>query len=203
MEDTSVLKKISVLVNVIASSPLFLFCCMIGVFVFIFYIISVKKKENTNKIVFIVIWLSLALLLIINYSTTLMGIVDNLFDDIFTALFFPNLTVYILILSIVNIALFYSIFSKNLHKINRILNFASGMIINILCLFIVDTVNKNNINVYEELTVYSNSTLLILLELTTSVFVSWILLGLLFKAHNKLKKFDKSKYPEMEEIVFN
>ena len=203
MEDTSILKKMSVLVNVIASSPLFLFCCMIGVFVLIFYIVSIKKKENTNKIVFIGIWLSLVLLLIINYNTTLMGIVDNLFDDIFTALFFPNLTVYIVILSIVNVAFFYSVFSKKLYKINRILNFASGIIINILCLFIVDTVNKNNINVYEELTVYSNSTLLILLELTTSVFVSWILLGLLFKAHNKLKKFNKAKYPEMEEIVFN
>ena len=203
MEDFSLIKKISILMNAIASSPLFLFCCMVGISVLILYIMSIKKKEKTNKVVFVAVWLSLIMLLLINYNNTLFGIIDKLFDSVFKALFFPNLAIYIAILAILNFSFFYSIFSKRMPQSNKILNFATTLITNVLLLIIVDVVNKNNINVYEELTVYSNSTLLSLLELTTSVFVAWLLLSLLFKAHRKLKKFDKKEYPEMQEIVFD
>lgn len=203
MEDISLIRKLSILMNIIASSPLFLFCFMVGISVLIFYIVNIKKSGNVNKFVFIAIWLCLALMLIINYNTTLFGILDNLFDAIFTALFFPNLTVYIIILLIINFTFFYSVFSKKIDQPNKVLNIIITLITNIFLLMIIDIVNSHNINVYEELTVYSNSTLLVLLELTMSVFVSWILVSLLLIAHKKLKRYDKKEYPEMPEIVFD
>ena len=54
------------------------------------------------------------------------------------------------------------------------------MIINALLLFIIDVVNINHINVYEKITVFSNNKLLVLLELSTGTFTSWIILNLFF-----------------------
>ena len=200
MVDFSLIEKLKALMNLISSSPLFLFCCMLGVAVLILYLISIKKNKNINKWIFICIWIFLALILIFNYNTIILDLIDNLFDNLFSALYFPDLAVYIVILIISNFTFFYSVISKKLSKKNKVLNFISALIIDVLLIPIIDIVQKNNINIYEKLTVYSNTNLLILLELTSAIFTSWILISLLFKAYSKLKKYDKvNKKPE---IVF-
>ena len=70
-------------------------------------------------------------------------------------------------------------------------------------IFIIDIVNKNNIDIYEKVTVFSNSKLLVLLELSTGIFTSWILLNIFISLKEKLKKYDKAEYPDMPEIIFN
>ena len=202
MEDFSLIEKLGILMNIIVSSPLFLFCSMMGVAVLILYIISIKKEKKVNKWIFISIWIVLALVILVNYSQVLLNLIDNLFDEIFNALYFPNLTIYIIILGISNFSFFYSIFSKKMDKKEKVINFIEALIINMFLILIIDIVNTNNINVYDELTVYSNSNLLVLLELTSAIFTSWVLIILLFKAHEKLKKYDKSKVSDMPEIIF-
>lgn len=201
MESYSLMQKFTILMNMIASSPLFLFCSMVGISVLIFFLMNIKKNKNANKYIFLLIWLVLIVLLLINYSNIFFGMIDNVFDNIFYAIYFPNLTVYIVILCIINTSFFYSIFSKKIESSNKILNFICTLIINIILVAIVDIVNKNGINVYEPLTVYSNSNLLVLLEITTSIFISWILLTLLISAHRKLKKYDNSGLKKPD-IVF-
>ena len=202
MEYVSLIDKFKTLMNIIISSPLFLFCSMMGVAVLIYYIISIKKDPKINKWIFISIWLVLAILVLINYNEVVFKVIDNLFDDIFTALYFPNLTIYVIIISITNFFFFYSIFSKRVKKGNKILNFINTLILDILLVLIVDIVSKNNINVYEQLNIYSNSQLLTLLELTSALFTSWILLTILLSAHRKLRKYDVKESSELPEIIF-
>ena len=203
MNDFSLLEKLKILVSLIDSSPLFLFCSMLGIAVLIFFIICIKQDIKVNKWIFISIWIIILVMLVINYNSVILNLIDNLFDSIFMALYFPNLSVYIIVLSVSNLFFIYSMFSKKIKKTHKILNIINALIINIFLILVVDIVNKNNIDIYETLTVYSNSNLLILLELSTAVFTSWILLNLLISAHSKLKKYDKIDYPEMPEIVFD
>lgn len=203
MNDFSLLEKLKILVSLIDSSPLFLFCCMLGIAVLIFFIICIKQDIKVNKWIFISIWIIILVMLVINYNSVVLNLIDNLFDSIFMALYFPNLAVYIIVLSVSNLFFIYSMFSKKIKKTHKILNIINALIINIFLILVVDIVNKNNIDIYETLTVYSNSNLLILLELSTAVFTSWILLNLFISAHSKLKKYDKIDYPEMPEIVFD
>ena len=67
----------------------------------------------------------------------------------------------------------------------------------------MDIVNTNNINIYDKVTIFSNSNLLVLLELSTAIFTSWLLLNILISAKHKLKKLDKKETPEMPEIIFD
>lgn len=202
MSDFSLVEKIKVLMNLIISSPLFLFCSMVGVAVLILFIICMKKEMKINKWIFISIWAIILFVLIFNYSSIFIYIFETLIDSVFMALYFPNLTVYIAILLIINGVLLYSLISKKVSKTNKIINFVTALIIDLFLILIVDIINSNSINVYDQLTMFTNSNLLVLLQLTSAVFVSWILLSLLVSAHKKLKKYDKKEYPKMPEIVF-
>lgn len=203
MNDFSLIDKFKILMNIIASSPLFLTCSMIGTALLILLIISIKNEKKINKIIFISMFSILAIILIFGYSSVFLNLFDNLFDEVFTALYFPNLTVYLMIVIISNFFFIYSVFNKKMYKSHKIVNISTTILINIFLIVIIDIVKTNQINVYDTLTIYSNSNLLVLLELTSAIFTSWILLNLLITAYHKLKKYDKKEYPEMPEIIFD
>ena len=202
MNDFSLVEKLEILMNIIATSPLFLFCTMMSIAVLILFIICIKKDKKINKWIFISIWALLILVLIIKYNSIFINIIDSLFDSIFMVLYFPNITVYIIILLIINASFLYSLISRKVSKINKIINFISALIIDLFLVLIVDIVKNNEINIYNDLNMFTNSNLLILLQLTSSIFVSWVLLSLLVSAHKKLKKYDKKAYSVMPEIIF-
>lgn len=202
MNDYSLIERIKILMNIIVSSPLFLACCMIAVAIFIFFIMSIKKEKKINKWFFIGTWCLILIILIINYNSIVLNLINSLFDAIFMTLYFPTFPIYITILCISNVIFFYSILKKNLDKKHKITNFSTTLIINILLLLIIDIVQVNKINMNDKLVVYSNSDLMVLLQFTSAIFTSWILLTLLISAHNKLKKYDKKELVPMPEIVF-
>ena len=202
MRDVSLIEKMGVLVGIIVSSPLSLFCSTIGVILLIYYLITIKKNIKINKFIFIAIWCVLLGVLVINYRDVVFAALDKFFDGVFEALYFPNISIYTAILIITNGFFFYSIFSKKMEHSNKLLNFISALIVDLLLILVIDLVQQGNLNVYEQLTIYSNSKLLVLLELTSALFVSWLLLNLLLSALRKLRKYDKKEYPIMPEIVF-
>lgn len=203
MNDFSLIEKFSILIDIISKSPLFLFCAMLGISILIFFLINIKRNYKINKWVFIISLIALFIVIIIAYRSVILNLIDNLFDTVFMALYFPNLTVYLIILLISNFYFILSIFKKNMYKSYKILNIVNALIIDVFLIIIIDIVSSNGINVYDELTVYSNSSLLVLLELNSAIFTSWILLNLLISAHHKLKKYDKKEYPKMQEIIFD
>lgn len=202
MNDFSLVEKIKVLMDIIVSSPLFLFCFMLGIAVLIFFIICVKKEMKVNKWIFISIWIILALILIIKYNAIVLELIDKIFDTLFMALYFPNITVYFIILFISNFSFIFSLFSKKVNKKNKIVNFINSLIINLFLLLIIETIKTNNIDIYNQLSIYTNSNLLVLLQLNSALFTSWILITLLFSAHEKLKKYDEKEKLVMPEIIF-
>jgi len=203
MNDFSLLEKLKILMGIIDSSPLFLFCCMLCIAFCIFFIVCIKKDIKVNRWIFILICASIGIMLLINYNSVILDLIDNLFNDFFMALYFPNLTVYITLLLVSNGFFVYSLFSKKLKNTNKIVNIISAIIVDIFLFLITDIVSRNNINIYDPLAVYSNSGLLVLLQLSTAIFTSWILLSLLISAYSKLKKYDKDNYPKMQEIIFD
>ena len=202
MNNFSLMKKLEILMEIINSSPLFLFCFMLAIIVLIFYIINIKKNKNINKWIFICLWGILLLILVINYNDVVIKLLDGLFDYIFKILYFPDLPIYLIVLIISNMFFIISIFSKKIKKSHKILNAASTVILDAILVLVIDIVSKNDIDLYNSINIYSNSKLLVLLELSIAVFISWILINLLIRAHYKLKKYDEIEYPRMPEIVF-
>ena len=197
MNDFTLVEKLKILMDVILSSPLFLVLTICAVIAAIFLIFKISLDNRRNKIIFISCWVVLLLAIFIKYTNIFFELVDNMFNMIFEALYFPSLSIYLLILAISNFFLIYSAASKKVDLKHKLLNIISAVIIDTFLIIIMETVKGNNISIYDKVALYSNSNLLVLLELTTSIFTSWILLNLLISAHTKLKKYDKNMMPEL------
>ena len=203
MEDVSFIDKLNIVSDIILSSPLFLVSILLIEIGLIIYLLIKKGKLKLQKWMIISIWSILALIIIVIYHKVFFNLIDNFINYIFTALYFPNLAVYISVILISNIFYFISVFNKKIDKKYNIINITNALLLDILMIFIIDIVNKNNINIYEKVTVFSNSKLLVLLELSTGIFTSWILLNIFISLKEKLRKYDKAEYPDMPEIIFN
>ena len=202
MNDFSLMEKLEILMNIIGSSPLFLYCSMMAIVILIFFIINLKRNKKINKFFFIGVWISLLLILIIKYNEIIFKMFDDLLDYIFKILYFPDLPIYIIVLIISNFFFIFSIFSKEMEKSYKLLNTTIAIILDVISVLVVDIVSKNNIDIYNNVNIYSNSSLLVLLELSVGIFASWLLLNLLITANYKLKKYNKIEYPKMQEIIF-
>ena len=202
MNDFSLMEKLEILMNIIGSSPLFLYCSMMAIVILIFFIINLKRNKKINKFFFIGVWISLLLILIIKYNEIIFKMFDDLLDYIFKILYFPDLPIYIIVLIISNFFFIFSIFSKEMEKSYKLLNTTIAIILDVISVLVVDIVSKNNIDIYNNVNIYSNSSLLVLLDLSVGIFASWLLLNLLITANYKLKKYNKIEYPKMQEIIF-
>ena len=203
MENVSFIDKLSILSDMILSSPLFISFITILEIGLVVFLLFKRKRFKINKWVVIGIWIAILLFLIIFYNKDLLNLLDNFINYIFNALYFPNLAVYSIILISSNIFFIIAIFNKKIDKNHKIINIVNAIVIDSLLIFIIDIISKNNIDVYEKLTVFSNNKLLVLLELSTGVFTSWVLLNLFYSLKLKLKKYDKKEYPDMPDIIFN
>ena len=175
------IEKLNVLFTLIKSSPFFLTCFIISLFIISFVALDYKTTKKVRGKLILLCLIGAIGFIIYKYYKYLLSISDNLIEEIFMALYFPNLAVYSIIIVITNICLFTSLIKKELKSGFKIANIFSCVSIDFLFILILETIIKNKIDVYETLTVYSNKELLILLELSTCVFLAWILVTLFLK----------------------
>jgi hypothetical protein len=96
-------------------------------------------------------------------------------EEIFMAIYFPNLAVYSLVIVSTNICLFISLIKKQVQNEYKIANIFSTIILDFLFILILETIIKNDIDIYETLTIYSNKEMLVLIELSTAIYTAWII----------------------------
>lgn len=202
MNDFPLIEKIDILMKLISSSSLFLVCSIIAIAFLSFLVFCIVTNKKVNKWLFISITSLISIIILINYGTLIIKIVDKVIDMAFMALYFPNIVVYTSVLIISNVFFIMSLFSKKIIKSHKISNIVNSLFLDFLLILVIDVLSKNNINILDEINLYTNSTLLVLLQLSMGIFTSWLLVNLILSAHCKLKKFDKIEYPEMPEILF-
>ena len=142
MNDFSLVEKINILMNIISSSTLFLICSIIGIILLIFFIICIIRNKKINKTVFILISLLIGLILLINYGTIILNILDAIIDSVFIALYFPSLPIYVSVLLISNIMFVISIFNKKFNKLKKIINLINCILLDFLLILIIDIGGK-------------------------------------------------------------
>lgn len=207
MANFSFIDKIKILFNTILSTPFFSLSALIGIILAILMIIDIIKHKKIRKRYYIAAWFFIFIFIITKYSKVIPTLLDNLINQIFMALYFPSIGVYMFLLIIINIGFIYSLI-KNIHKSYKILSGIISIIMDLLFILIINLLLENNIDITSEITLYTNSKLLVLLELSTALFVSWILLIIFISAYLKLKVLDNNllfesdlQYPEMDVYI--
>lgn len=196
----NVFDRLKILFDLITSSPFFI--ALIVIFLLTTFVLLLYKrlKNKILKYVVAVNYFIICLMIVIKYSKTILTLSDNLVDQIFTFFYFPNIIAYlcmIILAILLLIKVLLSHYKTGFIKIVSIISF-----FNILILFILslDTIIKNNINIYEKTSVYQNETLTVLIQESTFIFGIWVFIYVVdFIASKIMQNIEKNKFYEMEE----
>ena len=181
MKGLSIIDKFKVVFDVTKSNKLVLISVLALVLLSILFIILNKNTSKKKRLIFIGIYLVILILFIIKYHSLIYTMWDNMIDNLFIVFYFPNISVYVAGVIVTNIIVFISMFSKNTRFINRIINSFIFVLINYISILVIVTINKNNLNVFDSVKLYQNSNVHSLIELSSNIFIIWIIYLVLYE----------------------
>ncbi len=187
MIQASLLDQIKTFFNILVNTKtLWLIVIMVLGLVLLLTLASKFHNKKITKVLYAIVYLGIFGTLIYFFHEEIFELFDYLIDNIFLFLFFPNLAVYILVLVVVNVIIIKSTFSEKDNKIIKVFNIIAFIVFDIIFYLIIDNVIKNDVNVYEQLSIYTNNDLLILIELSMKLFVVWLLVLIIIKITRSL-----------------
>ena len=193
MADLSIVEKIKLLFNTAISTPFFIAYAVVGILLVIFMIIDIKKHRKFSKYIYIISGIFLITFFFIKYFSIILKVVDSFVEIILKALYFPNLGIYIVMLIITNTIFIYNMISKKTYKSSKIVTGIITVLIDFIFILIIGIISSEKIDVTSEVKLYSDETILTLLQISMALFASeFMLLGLCMASHS-LKKYDNNK----------
>lgn len=173
MKYLSLLEKLKVLLDMLLSFKFILIFVIIMLILTILYLF--KKIRNKKYISFMSLSIIITLIIsIIKNYEILSNTFDNFTTIFFSGIYFPSIYVYIGILLIVSLVFITSMLSSEKIKIYKIINSVMFILNNIFFIIILNVIAKNNIDVFSISSLYTNNSLVAILELNIILFVLWI-----------------------------
>ena len=203
------IKKIKLVFDTAISTPFFIVYAILGLILFGLIIFDIKKYKKISRILYIVCIIFLATFFIIKYFDVIIKVIDSFVEILLKTLYFPNLGIYITILIITNLTFVFTTISKKSYKIYKVISSLITTLIDLLFIMIIGIISKNHIDISSDVKLYSDSTILTLLQISMGLFVSLYLLLMLARIHRRLKLYDKNVtfdnevYPDMGLYIKN
>lgn len=185
MTNMSFIDKLNVLFNITKSSMTYLI--VIIVLVILASILMTLNKKNSKKArnFFIMIYVMVAVFLLVTYRSNLTNMFDYMMNNFFIAIYFPNLAVYLAAIITTNIILWTSISNPKTSKIVKKINILVFAIITYILVLILNTIKTNNLDVFTQTSVYGDKTAQALIELSSVIFIAWIIFLVLYSIIRK------------------
>lgn len=185
MTNMSFIDKLNVLFNITKSSMTYLI--VIIVLVILASILMTLNKKNSKKArnFFIMIYVMVAVFLLVTYRSNLTNMFDYMMNNFFIAIYFPNLAVYLAAIITTNIILWTSISNPKTSKIVKKINILVFAVITYILVLILNTIKTNNLDVFTQTSVYGDKTAQALIELSSVIFIAWIIFLVLYSIIRK------------------
>lgn len=181
MSKLSFIDKLRILLDISKSSSLYIFILALLIFVGIIFITTNKKNAKRNKMIYASISVFILVILVVAYHTSLSNMLKYMMDNFFIVVYFPNLAIYLAALIATNIILWISLFNYKTTKSIKTLNVSVYIIMNYLLALILNIVNKNNLDIFTQKSVYGNKNATALIELSSIIFIVWIIFLVIYK----------------------
>lgn len=176
MIQMSLFEQLAYLVEMIVSSPLTIFLLFIICGFVALLIAEIKSKDKTISKILVYGFLTSTILVAFIYNKSILMLLDSFMDKVFETIFFPSIVTYVLILVFINALLITLLLKNKVKEVYKVITFIATVQIDFLAILTLNTITKNDINIYSELTLYSDKTLLVLLQFTTEIFVLWLII---------------------------
>lgn len=199
MEKLSFIDKLRVLIDVSTSSKLFLLVIAFFFFLGIVFYKTNNSNKNNIRSIYIAIVLFVVIFLLVSYYQSLGNMLDYLINNLFLLIYFPNLAAYLTAIVIMNIILIVSLFNYKVSKLIRNINITVYCILNYILALILSVIDKYNLDVFQRESVYQNSNAQALIELSSIIFIVWILFLIIYRL---IMVYLKKEYkPPVKKVV--
>ena len=181
MSKLSLLDKLKVLSDVTSSSGLFIVVIVILIALAALLITTNTKTRKKSRFVCIAIYGAIIIVSILFYREELFELFDYMMNNFFIAIYFPNLAIYFAAIVTTNIILWISIFNRKITKWIRTINTIIFCFIHYLLILIINIITTNKLDIFDQTSIYENQEALALIELSSTIFVVWILFLIIYK----------------------
>jgi len=203
MTKTSFMDKLNIILEVSKSSKLFIAVIAIIVVLAVLAITMNKKNAKYTKNIYVLVYAFILIAILVAYSSSLGKMFDYMMNNLFIAIYFPNIAIYLAAIIITNIILLVSIFNKKITKLIKNLNVVMFSIMNYLLVLILSVVHKENLDVFTQTSIYGNRQVQALIELSSSVFMIWMAFLIVYKIIRTYQQKTNSYYekPEIHKVI--
>ena len=168
------LERFKMIGHLVASQSFFVTLFVILVLTLIILLINIKVKSKAPRYVAAIVYFGLAILALARYGHYVLTFNDSIVEKFFKAMYFPNLVVYLSMLIISLLLMIANIIDNRFSVFARIINSVSFFLIWFLFVLLVDSVKKAGLNFYDVKELYSDRTVMVLLQTSMSIFAVWI-----------------------------
>lgn len=181
MSKLSLLDKLSLFIDVAKDSLWSVLILLILIVLVYLFSKTTNKTMKRNKLIYIGFSLLILIILFICYLPSIGRIFDNMMNNLFIVIYFPNLAVYFAAIIVTSIILWISLFNYKTTEIIKRLNLVIYLIINYLFGLLLYTINNKKLDIFNTEAIYSNKQTTALIELTSIIFVVWIIFLIIYK----------------------
>lgn len=173
MNEYSLLDRVSVILDMITSSGFFVSLFITICLTIIILVIDSKVRKKWIKYILAFIYFGFMIYVVYRYGSYALSLNDTFVEKIFTAMYFPNLVTYVSMMIVTVFIIISTFVNKQSSSFSKILDLLFFGIIWFLFILVLDTVKSYNIDIYDKVSIYSNESLMILLQASMYVFFIW------------------------------
>lgn len=181
MTKISLLDKIQVLLNITKSNIFYPIIIIALILISFLFITTNKNNTKESKKTYGTIYAIIITISLIKYGKSLATMFDYMVNNLFIVFYFPNIAVYLVAIITTNIIMWISMFSTKTKQLIKIINSIIFSLIHYIFILILNLITTKNINVFNQKELYENIKIHSLIELSSNIFIVWILFLLIYK----------------------
>lgn len=182
------ISKILTLFKYIFSSFMGIELFAIILLLFLILLFINKSEKKLFKLMFSLVFLVFLLFIFIYYRDFSVASFDYFVKKLMNYYYFPSIGLYFMIIVCVSILLFISILYKKCSKVFKYSVYLLSFLVYLLFVQFVGFVISNKIELVVDISIYSNSVILAIVQLSNLFTFLWILFILIYKFYLFLKK---------------
>ncbi len=199
--DISLLDKVKVVVEMTKSNVFYAFIIAFLLIISFLFITTNKNNAKESKRTFGSLYAIALIIILIKYANSLTTMADYMMNNLFIVFYFPNIAVYLASILITNIIMWISLFNSSTKTSIKVLNSIIFSIIHYVLILILNIITTKKIDVFNQKELYANHDIHALIELTSNIFLIWILFLIFYKIiYTYLEKKRQDKVYERESL---
>lgn len=205
MATLSLAEKLKILFEVSKSSNLFIVAIVAILVLGIFLFTTNRMNVKSSRKLFIALYAFLIVAAFVIYRDSLNHMIEYMMNNVFMVIYFPNLAIYFVSIVVANIILWVSVFNFKTPTLIKNINIVVYSLISYLLVALLTIINKHKLDVFSQTSIYANKSAQAVIELTSMIFVLWILFLCFYKAirifQTKDNKFESRRMKKKERIL--